>query len=45
LRTSFTAQLFPATAEFAAGPALILSQDTALLPGYRDPIERPAAQP
>jgi hypothetical protein len=45
LRTAFAAQVFPAPAEFAAGPALILSKDASLVPHYRDPIERPASKP
>jgi hypothetical protein len=40
LRAAFAPLVFPEPAEFAGGPALILSRDTALLPGYRDPIER-----
>lgn len=45
LRAAFAAQVFPAAAEFAAGPALILSNDAALEPAYRDPIERPRFAP
>ena len=42
LRAAFAGAVFPEPAEFAAGPALILSKDTALVPGYRDMIERQA---
>ncbi len=42
LRTAFAAAVFPEPAEFAAGPALILSKETALVPHYRNAIERPA---
>jgi hypothetical protein len=43
LRSAFAEAVFPEPAEFAAGPALILSKDAALVPGYRDMIERPPA--
>jgi len=45
LRTAFPALVFPEPAEFASGPALILSRDAALVAQYRDRIERPAAAP
>jgi predicted O-methyltransferase YrrM len=43
LRDAFAEDVFPAPAEFAAFPALILSKDARLVPHYRDKIEIPAA--